>query len=135
MKRKIIIASHHKLAYGMNETIKFLSGVQDCKVVSAYVEETEATQEIEESVNDLADYEEVFIFTDMLGGSVTQQYSPYINDQVHLICGMNLPLILTVALSGDQTFNEERINTVIEEAKQSIVYVNTYDVLNDDDDE
>ena len=106
--RKIIIASHHKLAKGMADTLEFLSAYPNVYVLSAYVDDQNIEDQIQKMMSECKD-EEVFIFTDMLGGSVTQKFVPYMNTNIHLICGMNLPLVLTFALGHVEPYTEQEI--------------------------
>lgn len=132
--RKIIIASHHRLAQGMADTLNFLSAYPNVSVISAYVDEQNIDDQIQTIMFDTHD-EEVFIFTDMLGGSVTQKFVPYMNKNIHLICGMNLPLVLTFALGHEQAYTKQEIQDLIQEAREAMLYVNTYEIMNQDDDE
>lgn len=132
--RKIIIASHHRLAEGMADTLNFLSAYPNVSVLNAYVDEQNIDDQIQKIMEDIHD-EEVFIFTDMLGGSVTQKFVPYMDKKTHLICGMNLPLVLTIALGHEEVYNEKEINKLIQEAREALLYVNTYKIMNQDDDE
>ena len=132
--RKIIIASHHRLAEGMADTLNFLSAYPNVSVLNAYVDEQNIDDQIQKIMEDIHD-EEVFIFTDMLGGSVTQKFVPYMDKKTHLICGMNLPLVLTIALGHEEVYNEKEINELIQEAREALLYVNTYKIMNQDDDD
>ena len=70
--------------------------------------------------------DEVIVLTDLMGGSVYQKFFPYMNDHVHVICGMNLPLAMSFLLaSEDQTLTQESVDAIIEECKKQIVYVNS----------
>lgn len=131
--RRIIIATHHQLAQGMADTLTFLSGYPHIDVLCAYVDERNVDESIAELMQTEA--EETFIFTDMLGGSVTQKFTFYQKENVHLICGMNLPLVLTIALAGEECIPTERIHEMIEEAKASIIYVNQYQSITLEEDE
>ena len=133
--RKIIIATHHRLASGMADTLEFLSGKKDVIILDAYENCTEITKDVKTIMESVLDGDEVFVFTDMLGGSVTQYFAPYANDHIHIICGMNLPLVLSIALMHEEKLSENEISSIIEESKQSIIYVNTYKIENNSDDE
>ncbi|WP_440896838.1 PTS sugar transporter subunit IIA [Amphibacillus sp. Q70] len=133
--RNIIIASHHKLADGMKQTLQFISGYPNVFEISAYVEDDDINKQIEAVMQNISQEDEVFIFTDILGGSVTQNFVKYCNEQVHVIAGMNLPLLMLVALSPKDSFNQEDINNMIKEAQESIIYVNNYNTSPDSEDE
>ena len=127
--RRFIFASHHYLAYGLKDTEDFLtSKARTIHDINAYVEDKE--QELEIRVKQLFDtfdpQDEVIVLTDLLGGSVYQKFYPYISEHVHVLCGMNLPMAMSMVLAGeDVPFTEKRIAEIVEECKNQIVYVNT----------
>lgn len=124
--RKIIIASHHKLAYGMKETLNFITSFPHIYDISAYVEHDDIQSQIDQVMAVIEAEDEVLIFTDILGGSVTQNFFPYCSDRIHVICGMNLPLLITFALSPDTPFTKDGISGMISQAREGIIYVNDY---------
>ena len=104
--RRYIIASHHKLAYGLIDTVDFLTnGIKKIYDVNAYVEDGE--KPIEEVVSELFasfdENDEVLVFADMMGGSVYQKFHPSMSDKVHVVCGINLPLTLALVLESEDT--------------------------------
>ena len=71
-----------------------------------------------------------------MGGSVYQKFYPYMNDLVHIICGMNLPLAMSLLLVPEkETLDKERISNIVEECRKQIIYVNQLDTAVDYDDE
>lgn len=133
--KKVVIASHHKLAYGMKKTVEFLTGFTDIYELSAYVENGDIHEQVKEIMDGMGAEDEIFVFTDILGGSVTQNFFPYCSERVHVICGMNLPLILTLISNIDDNLTKEDIHEMIEEARESMVYVNECTADEDSDDE
>ena len=74
VKRKIIIASHNKLAFGMKETLGYITGdVSHVVEISAYLDNTPVDEAIKASLADVSADDEVIILTDLLGGSVGQE--------------------------------------------------------------
>lgn len=138
MKRKIILASHHKLAAGMADTVNFISnGAADITELSAYMDNKPVDQQVKELMASISDDTEVIILTDMLAGSVNQQFFNY-RERPHtqIVSGMNLPLALAIALEPqDHEITSKRIEELIAESKEAIVYVNEMKVDVDDDDE
>ena len=127
--RRFVFASHHYMAHGLKDTVDFLTN-QANKIydINAYVEEEK--KDIDVVVKELfASFDpddEVIVLTDLMGGSVYQKFFPYMNDHVHVICGMNLPLAMSFLLaSEDQTLTQESVDAIIEECKKQIVYVNS----------
>lgn len=137
--RRYIIASHHKLAFGLKDTVDFLTnGIKKIYDVNAYLDDEEKS--IEDVVGELFasfnEDDEVLVFADMMGGSVYQKFYPYISDKVHVICGMNLPLTLALVLESEDTpLTHELVNQYVEESKNQIVYVNEVNSAVDEDDE
>lgn len=137
--RRYIIASHHKLAFGLKDTVDFLTnGMKKIYDVNAYLDDEEKS--IEDVVGELFasfnEDDEVLVFADMMGGSVYQKFYPYISDKVHVICGMNLPLTLALVLESEDTpLTHELVNQYVEESKNQIVYVNEVNSAVDEDDE
>ena len=126
--RRFIFASHHYLAYGLKDTVDFLTNkAKTIYDINAYAEDKE--QNLESRVKELFDtfdpQDEVIVLTDLLGGSVYQKFYPYISERVHVFCGMNLPMAMSMVLAQeDVPFSEKRISEILEECKNQIVYVN-----------
>lgn len=126
--RRFIFASHHYLAYGLKDTVDFLtSKARTIHDINAYTQDKE--QDLELIVKSLFDTfhedDEVIVLTDLLGGSVYQKFCPYISEHVHVLCGMNLPMAMSIVLAPeDVPFTDERISEIVEECKNQIVYVN-----------
>ncbi|MEZ0117609.1 PTS sugar transporter subunit IIA [Heyndrickxia coagulans] len=139
--RKILIASHHKMAEGMKDTLNYITGGQgDVHALSAYLTNTPVREEIEALLKDTKDEDEVLVFTDLLGGSVNQAFFPYTSrPHFHVITGMNLPVILSLLLKSEDSYlTAEEIQSALHDAKEQLMYVNEY-VANlpeeDEDDE
>ena len=137
--RRFIFASHHKLAYGLKDTVNFLtSSMKEIYDINAYLDDEKKT--IEEVISELFSSfdsdDEVVVLTDMMGGSVYQKFYPYMSDKVHVLCGMNLPMALALVLSPeDVPLTSQLITDIIEDCKSQIVYVNQLNSTIDEDDE
>lgn len=136
--RKIIIASHFKLAEGMKQTLEFIAGPKDnVQALSAYVDNKPIEKEISTLLEEASADDEVIIFTDMLAGSVNQKFFPYKErPHTHIITGMNLPAVLAITLTPeDEYLSEDRVRALISEAKDQLIYVNDIKTEMSDDDE
>lgn len=133
--RRVVLASHHTLAEGMMDTIQFLSGMNNVYAISAYVDEKRIEDQIEELFKTFDYGDEIFILTDMMGGSVNQKFYGMVDDHTHVICGMNLPLALTLALQSEADLTKEQVNQMVEEARNQLIYMNTYQLSDMNDDE
>ncbi|PST32850.1 PTS sugar transporter subunit IIA [Enterocloster lavalensis] len=134
--RRFVIASHHRMARGLKETLEFLTSRPDIVDISAYVDERDLDGQIREAFAGFGPEDEVVIMTDMLGGSVNQKFCQYMSDRCHLICGVNLPCALSLVLQPeDVPLTREAVRSVVEEAKNHLIYVNEYETGENQDDE
>ena len=137
--RRFIFASHHKLAYGLKDTVDFLTGATKAIYdINAYLDDE--TKDIDTVVAELFasfdDEDEVVVLVDMMGGSVYQKFYPYMSDKVHVICGMNLPMALSLVLAPeDECLTSEKVEQVLMDCKNQLVYVNKMAASVDEDDE
>lgn len=132
--RHVIIASHHRFAEGLADTLEFIGGVENMRVVCAYVDETPLEEQATEAFAAVAPEDEVLVLTDILQGSVNQAFAPYVGDHVFLVAGVNVALCLELALSAEP-LSVAAIDAAIEQARSAMVLVNTYAAEVGEDDE
>ena len=120
-----IIATHGKLADGYVNTIKVLTQMTNIHPICAYVDGDTFPENMQKLMSQWDISEPVLIFTDILGGSVTQMVVEMWGDRpnTHIIAGANLPLVLEVLCQGDNIC-ESIIQDIIGVAQKQIVYVN-----------
>lgn len=138
--KKIIIASHQYLAQGLKSTLEYIvPNTVEVIDINAYIENISVENQILTSLEQCNEEEQIFVFTDLLGGSVNQGFIEKITKyNIELIAGANLPIIMTIVLKlGEQDLTKDEIRVAIEEARDQLVYVN--DLLStqevDEDDE
>ena len=138
--KKIIIASHQYLAQGLKSTLEYIvPNTVEVIDINAYIENISVENQILTSLEQCNEEEQIFVFTDLLGGSVNQAFIEKITKyNIELIAGANLPIIMTIVLRlGEQDLTKDEIREAIEEARDQLVYVN--DLLStqeiDEDDE
>lgn len=135
--KRVIIASHHNFAKGLKETLAFLTTMNDIYDITAYVdEEEEPLEEVVKKLMDSFDLDDkIIVMTDCLAGSVNQKFYPYINENVFLITGVNVPLGMSIMLLPEEQITKEAISGIVKEAKDSLIFVNEYNTQMDNDDE
>ena len=123
---KYVIATHGRLAEGFASAISVLSGYSDIHTVCAYLEEGDFPHNFEALLTKFGIEEEIIVFTDFLGGSVTQTISQYMNGHpnLHIIAGANLALIMETVMCHIE-MKEETIEPVVDQARQQMVYLNS----------
>ena len=102
---------------GKNENIYLIEG---------YTENSRPVDEQLDSVmGNISVDNELFIFTDLMGGSITNQLMKLATKKnVFLISGLNLPLLLEIVLAGEDIPVEELIESAITNAREQILFVN-----------
>ncbi|AYE58201.1 PTS N-acetylglucosamine transporter subunit IIBC [Lactiplantibacillus plantarum] len=136
MKRKIILASHHQFASGLADTVNFISNnAADIVALTAYMDNQPVEQQVKSLMASIPAEVEIVILTDMLAGSVKQQFFNYrMRPHTQIISGMNLPLALAIALEPtDHELTDQRVCDLITQAQESIVSVNQMSIEMDDD--
>jgi len=124
--RKILLASHARLAEGMRSTVEMVTGRQEqLSAVCAYTEETpDFKAYMEDVIKNLRAEDELVIVTDVLGGSVNNEASQFKNrPNVHVVTGMNLALVLNLVIST-QPDTARLIEESLHAAKGQMMYMN-----------
>ena len=132
--RKFLIATHGTLAAGIKSSLDIIIGAMEhVFLIQAYVDENISVEtEIQEILKQVNDDDELIVFTDILGGSITNQVLQHaLQANVHIISGVNLPLVIEVMLADTETPIDEVIGTAIDNAKEQMVYVNKLLTAND----
>lgn len=138
--RKILIISHGRLSEGIMNTLElFIGESKDFAAISAYVDDIPVETKIVEYLSTIKDEDELIILSDLLGGSVNQKMIPYMSRaHTHLIAGFNLATLIQLStFPVDRFLNTTDIEMLVEETKNSVVYVNDYfsKMNNNQDDE
>lgn len=130
--KKLVVATHGSFAAGIKETMNFIVGdSQLINVISAYISpDFDMEKEAEKYINELKDEDELIVAADIFGGSVANTFSNYINNKkVHIITGVNLPMLIELAAGIDTNDTAEKlIEKAAQSAKEGVIYVN--EVLN-----
>jgi fructoselysine/glucoselysine PTS system EIIA component len=125
--RKFLIATHGTFAKGILSTLETIIGPQEnVFLIQAYTYGNESLQgEIENVLKQVKDGDELIVFSDLMGGSVTNQLLQFaLKENIYIISGFNLPLLLYVILADIDTPVLEVIETGISSAKDQIVFMN-----------
>ncbi|MFS1253697.1 PTS sugar transporter subunit IIA [Enterococcus lactis] len=122
----IILASHGALSQGLKQTAEMILGpATNIYVLSAYRDEDEPIeQQIQSIVSELGK-ENLFILTDILGGSVNNEMIGLLKKEpaIRLITGMNLPLVISIATQVNPIAAAD-LELIIEESRQSLIDCN-----------
>lgn len=124
---QIILASHGNLAKGMKDTLNMIIGdVSMVEAFSSYRDEDVSIREaVEAVVKEKYDEGDIFILTDILGGSVNTEMMSLIKKypKIHVISGMNLPVVISLATQTNK-ISEKLLQEIIEESQHGVVDCN-----------
>jgi len=103
-----------------------MGSLENVFLIQAYVGENKSLkEEIDSVLEHINNEDELIVFTDLMGGSVTNQILQYaLKENVYIISGFNLPLLLEVLLADPSSPVLEVIETGINNARNQIVFVN-----------
>lgn len=124
--RKFLIATHGNLATGVKSTLDIIIGqTENVFLIEAYVKENKGIEDdLAALLKKMGKNEELIIFTDLLGGSITNQAVRFTQGRnVHIVSGFNLALLIEILMADSNTPAAEVIESAIHNAKEQIVYV------------
>lgn len=135
--RKFLIATHGAFAKGVKSALDIIVGEMDnVFLIQAYLDESKPVEEELTSILETTTNEdELIIFTDLLGGSVNNiMLRNALRENVHIVSGFNLPLVIEILLGDADSPVIEVIENAISNAKEQMVYVNKLITNNQDND-
>lgn len=125
--RKLILASHGSMAEGLMSAAAMILG--DAEQMSAYgldtwVSPKNILEEIRRQILREPD-EEYVLLCDMKGGSVhnclMELFSQF---EIQIFTGMNLTLVLELAVLGDEILSDQETNRILEDSRNNISFFN-----------
>ncbi len=133
--RHIVLASHGNLAAGMKSSVELIAGAQPgLATVCAYTEDCPtAAEPLAGLVESLAEGDELVIVTDVLGGSVNNEASQFVNmPGVYVVTGMNLAFVLSLVVDVASP-TADLIDESIAEAREQLRRMNPVSAADEDD--
>ena len=125
--QRLVLASHGYLAEGMKNSAQIIVGMYSkIYTICAYVKEGIT---LESQINDLFDSfpedDEMIVVTDIFGGSVNNEFMQRLqNRRFWLVSGMNLPLVIQLAMAEDGGCISESIKEALETGREMICFCN-----------
>lgn len=119
----------------MKSSVEMVVGAQEhLMMISAYVDGcTDPAQELKQMVDSLEEGDELVILTDVLGGSVNNEASQFVNEPgVFVVTGMNLPLVLTLMIDN-ATPTQQLIDATVAEAREQLVQIKPVESKSEED--
>ena len=122
--KQILIATHGKMASGIRYTAELIVGKMDeITTIDAYVTPEDNVEKRFEEYFAQHENDRIFVFTDLIGGSVNQKLLRYSQkENVTLITGTNLPVLMQVMMADDDV-TEDEIQEFIDDAREELQVV------------
>lgn len=121
--KKLLIASHGDLAKGMLSSIQMITGsTAGITTINAYQEGVDLDSELTEFIGSLTSEDEIFVFTDLYGGSVNQKITErFMREKlaIRIISGFNFPVILEILL-GPETITPAMLQEMMEKSRREL---------------
>lgn len=118
---QVILASHGNLSVGALDTVHMIVGeIPNVHALTLQREDKESISgKIVELIKTFDKNDCVYVLTDMLGSSVNNSAVELLQQQENIvvIAGMNMPLILSLALEGEDLTLEQRHQLILESRK------------------
>lgn len=128
---RIIIVSHGSLAEGMLSAVEMIAGKQEnisTYSLATYQTPSKVKEKVQEDLNNYKQ-DRFIILCDIKCGSIHNILVELCADErVKLISGMNLALVLSVAITPDM--EKEKMLACMEEAKENLMYFDKETILN-----
>lgn len=132
---KVLLVSHAYMAKGVKSSVELILGPQEnLYAISAYVnQDIPFEKEIKDFLSENTN-EKIVILTDLLGGSVNNEIIQLVAnmENVILLTGMNLIMVMSVLLATDDTIDEQ-IDDIIDGSKNGILRCSQVDIESDAD--
>lgn len=125
--RKFLIAAHGSFSSGIKSSLDIIIGkVENVHIIDAYVDgNTLVEEDIKTILAGIQPQDELIVFSDLMGGSITNQVlRGGLKNNVHIVAGVNLPLLIEIMLADDDSPIDSLIENAIVLAKDQMVYVN-----------
>jgi fructoselysine and glucoselysine-specific PTS system IIA component len=124
--RKFLIATHGSFAAGIKSSLEMIAGsIGNIEIIQAYTEANKPiNEEFEAVLAGIGTGDELIVFTDLAGGSITSQVAQLARRKnIFIVAGVNLPLVLELVLADPEQPAEEIIEAAISSARDQIVFV------------
>lgn len=125
MKRTVII-THANLAEGFVSALKLIVGnVENMYFINSFTDSLHPEDDFLELINSFDDEDTVVVMTDLKGGSVNQFVTRIAREKGFLlITGINLGLVLEIALADESMLSKEAIREKISNCKEDMTLMN-----------
>ena len=126
----ILMVTHAELSKGYFSALKLILDIDETDLETVSFEEGEPLDTFSEKLNviieDKHKSRNMVILLDLPGGTPANMAVPFMSDSRKLVAGVNLPFVLElmIAKKNGTSWDELNIDSIIENAKNSLVFYN-----------
>lgn len=134
--KRVLLATHGHFASGIKSSAEIILGEQDnLYAIDAYTTDVSFEQQLDEYLSGInLEKDVLLVLTDLFGGSVNQLLANKLqDDNVHIITGLNLPLLLEIQMLTVENCTKKQIQQIVENSRQQIKYVEVEEEAGKDD--
>lgn len=127
METKIVIATHGDFAKGIYDSLEMIAGTQNqvellCAYKDVAIDYADCIKQI--VIRHNYQKEHLLVITDLLGGSVNNEFMKYIETYpFFLMTGLNLGLLLELCIYREE-MNEQVLEEMVERSKEYVFFCN-----------
>lgn len=113
--KKVLIASHGRIASGFKSAIEILKvNVGEVTAVDCYLDDSDYTPKLQAFIDSVGPDDDAIIFTDLVGGSVCNKVMTLRPEEkgVQHVAGANLITIIECLLTGEK-LTAEKVDEIV----------------------
>lgn len=123
---KILLVSHGRFAEGIKDAAEIIMGKQEnLSFINAYTSDVPYEDQLSEYMSSFdSSTDKLIVVADIFGGSVNQKTMLKVDlDQVILVTGLCLPLLLELLMLSEENATEESVRKILELSKEGLLLV------------
>lgn len=126
----ILMVTHAELSKGYFSALKLILDIDEADLETVSFEEGEPLDTFSEKLNviieDKHKSRNMVILVDLPGGTPANMAAPFMSESRKLVAGVNLPFVLElmIAKKSGTSWDELNIDSIINNAKNSLVFYN-----------
>jgi mannose/fructose-specific phosphotransferase system component IIA len=123
---KILLVSHGRFAEGIKDAAEIIMGKQEnLSFINAYTSDVPFEEQLGTYMSSVdLSVDKLIVVADLFGGSVNQKTMLKVDlDQVILVTGLCLPLLLELLMLSEANATEESVRKILEVSKEGLLLV------------
>lgn len=124
---KVLLASHGNFSEGTKSFLSLMIGQREnLFTLVAFLDTDSVQKKVQAVMQEIGDFDQLFIFCDIHGGSVEQElfrYTASDHRNIQIVSGYNLAVVMEI-LMRTEPLSQDEIACIVEDARNSLIYLN-----------